>query len=324
MISRRRFLAFSALGALAPGVRAQVSRAAKIGILGPSPLEASLYAINVIRAFGELGYAEGARATFFYRYADGGFELYRKQAQDLAARDCDLLIAVRAEPPARALQYSRPGGPVLFLAVDYDPLESGVVSNLRRPDRNTTGVYVPQNALVARRIEILRELQPQADRLMVFADRYSADQVEAARKAAAAANYQLMLVQFTSQPYDYSTYLQTTRGTGVDAFMTLASPVFAQDRHQIQEWLARLRLPSIGSNPQQAEAGYLLTLGCIVPKVARRVAEMGVRILSGTKPAAISVELADEFELVLNLATARSLGVKIPDSVRARAARIIE
>jgi putative ABC transport system substrate-binding protein len=89
---------------------------------------------------------------------------------------------VRAEPPARALQYSRPGGPVLFLAVDYDPLESGVVSNLRRPDRNTTGVYVPQNALVARRIEILRELQPQADRLMVFADRYSADQVEARAK----------------------------------------------------------------------------------------------------------------------------------------------
>jgi len=321
--SRRRFLAFSALGALAPGALAQVSRAAKIGILGPSPLEASLYAINVIRSFTELGYAEGARATFLYRYADGGFELYRKQAQDLAARDCDLLIAVRSEPPARALQFSRPGGPTLFLAVDYDPLESGVVSNLRRPDRNTTGVYVPQNVLVARRVEILRELLPHADRMMVFADSYSADQVEAARKAAAAANFQLMLVQFTSQPYDYSTYLQASRGTGTDAVMTLASPVFARDRQQIQDWLARLRLPGIGSNPQQAEAGYLITLGSNVPKVARRVAEMGVRILSGTKPGAIPVELADEFELVINMASARSLGVKIPDSVRARAARVI-
>jgi len=122
MISRRQFLALSALGALAPGAVAQVGRAAKIGILGPSPLETSLYAINVVRAFTELGYAEGARATFFYRYADGGFDLYRKQAQDLAGRDCDLLIAIRAEPPARALQYSRPGGPILFLAVFATPV----------------------------------------------------------------------------------------------------------------------------------------------------------------------------------------------------------
>jgi len=324
LLTRRRFLAFSALAALAPGARAQVGRAAKIGLLGPSPLETSLYAISVVRAFTELGYAEGARATFLYRYADGGFELYRRQAQDLAARDCDLLIAVRAEPPARALQFSRPGGPILFLAVDYDPLESGIVSNLRTPDRNTTGVYVPQNLLVTRRIEIMRELQPHADRLMVFADRYSADQVEAARKAAAAANFQLMLVQFTTQPYDYSTFLQSARAMGVDAFMTLASPAFARDRQQLQDWFARLRLPSIGSNPQQAEAGYLITLGSNVPKVARRVAEIGVRVLSGTKPAAIPVELADEFELVINMATARSLGVKIPDSVRARAARVIE
>jgi putative ABC transport system substrate-binding protein len=159
---------------------------------------------------------------------------------------------------------------------------------------------------------------------MVFADRYSADQVEAARKAAAAANFQLLLVQFTSQPYDYSTYLQASRGAGTDAVMTLASPVFARDRQHIQEWLTRLRLPGIGSNPQQAEAGYLITLGSNVAKVTRRVAEMGVRVLSGTKPGAIPVELADEFELVINMATARSLGVKIPDSVRARAARVIE
>ena len=154
--------------------------------------------------------------------------------------------------------------------------------------------------------------------------RYSADQVEAARKAAATANFQLMLVQFTSQPYDYSTYLQASRGTGAEAFMTLASPVFARDRQQIQEWLARLRLPSIGSNPQQAEAGFLLSLGSNVPKVAKRVAEMGVRILMGAKPAGIPVELAEESELIINMATARSLGVKIPDSVRARAIRVIE
>jgi len=322
MTSRRRFLAFGVLAAIAARARAQL-RPARIGILGPSPLETSQYASSVVRSFTELGYAEGARATFLYRYADGGFDLYRKQAQDLAARDCDLLIAVRAEPAVRALQLARPGGPILFLAVDYDPLESGVVGNLRRPDRNTTGVYVPQNLLVGRRVAMLRELLPKASRLMVFADSYSTAQVDAARKAASAANFQLMLVQFTSQPYDYNTYLQNKRGVGADAFMTLASSVFARDRQQIQDGLSHLRLPGVGTNPLQAETGFLLTLGSNIPKIGRRVAEMGVRILSGTKPAAIPVELAEEAELVINAGAARALGVTIPESMRARAARVI-
>ena len=139
-------------------------------MLEPSPFETSVYANSVVQAFTELGYAEGARATFLYRFAEGGFDQYRKQARGLAAQDCDLLVALRSEPTARALQSVRPAAPILFLAIDYHPLESGVVTNLRSPDRNTTGVYVPQNVLVARRVEILRQLLPQAKRLMVFAD----------------------------------------------------------------------------------------------------------------------------------------------------------
>jgi putative ABC transport system substrate-binding protein len=323
MTSRRQFLAFGALAAIGARARAQ-GRPARVGILGPSPLESSLYAAAVVRAFSELGYAEGGRATFLYRYAEGDFDTYRKQAQDLAARDCNLLIAVRAEQPARALQFSHPQGPILFLAVDYDPLASGVVTNLRRPDRNTTGVYVPQNVLVARRIEILRMLLPHADRVLVFGDGYSADQVEAARKAAAAANFQLMMIQFTSPPYDYHTFLHGARGLGIDAVMTLASPAFARDRQAIQEMVSRLGLPIIGSNPQQAEAGYLLTLGSNVPKVAKRVADIGVRLLSGTKPGAIPVDTADEFELVINMRVARALGTTIPEVVKKNVARVIE
>src|SRR5688500_1604565 len=144
------------------------------------------------------------------------------------------------EPTARALQSVRPAAPILFLAIDYHPLESGVVTNLRSPDRNTTGVFVPQNVLVARRVEILRQLLPQAKRLMVFADSYSADQVESARKAAAAAKFQLVLVQFGGQPYEYNTYLQDTRSIEADAFMNLASPVFTRDRRQIRDALLRL------------------------------------------------------------------------------------
>jgi putative ABC transport system substrate-binding protein len=221
------------------------------------------------------------------------------------------------------LQLLGPPAPILFVAIDYDPLASGVITNLRRPDRNSTGVFVQQNALVARRVEIMRELLPQAKRLIVFADPYSAYQVEAARKAAAASQFQLMLVQFVSQPYDYSTYLQDRRGIEADAFMTLASPAFVRDRAQIQQALFRLKLPSIGAGLPQAEAGYLMSLGSNIPKVAKRVADIGVRILAGTKASAIPVEQAEDAELVINASTAQALGLKIPDALRARAVRII-
>lgn len=315
-------MAFGALATLALRARAQAGRA-KIGVLGPSPFEASTYASSVVQAFTERGYAEGTRATFLYRFAEAGFDSYRQPAQELVAQNCDLLIALRSEPPARALQFLRPAAPIVFLASDYDPLANGVVTSLRSPDRNTTGVFVPQNALVARRVEIMRDLLPHATRLIVFADPYSADQVEAARKAAGASRFQLMLVQFVGQPYDYSTYLQERRGVDADAFMTLASPVFVRDRQQIQQALSRLKLPSIGAGLPQAEAGYLMSLGSNIPKVAKRVADIGVRILAGTKASAIAVEQAEDAELIINAGTAQALGVKIPDSLRTRAARII-
>lgn len=322
MVTRRQVLALGALGMLAARVRAQPRRT-KIGVLSSSPFETSVYANSVVQAFTELGYAEGGRATFLYRFAEGGFDHYRKQAQELVAQECDLLLALRSEPPARALQFMRPAAPILFLAVDYHPLESGMVTNLRSPDRNTTGVYVPQNALVARRVQILREVLPQAKRLMVFADAYSADQVDAARKAAAAANLQLLLVQFVTEPYDYNTYLREKGAIDADAFMNLASPVFTRDRRQIREAVHRLGLPSMGTNALQAEAGYLLCLGSNIAKVAKRVADVGVRLLAGTKASAIPVEQAEDSELLINDNTARQLEMKIADSVRGRAVRII-
>ena len=291
-------------------------------MLDPSPLDISLYAPGVMQGFADLGYAAGARATFEHRFSEGNGELMRKQAQDLVALNCDLLVAVRTLAPVRALQALRPAAPILFLAIDYDPLSQGIVNNLRRPDRNTTGVYVGQNGLVGRRVELMRELLPQANRLIVFADPFSADQVEAARKAAAGANLQLILVQFQATPYNYASYLQDARALG-DMFMSLASPIFARDRERIREVVARARLPSIGTNPLQAEAGFLMSLGSNIPKVTRRAADMGVRLLSGAKAADMPVQQAEEFELVINAGTARALGVKIPSSLLARATRVI-
>jgi putative tryptophan/tyrosine transport system substrate-binding protein len=310
--------------ALAPasGALSQV-KPVRVGMLGPSPVNVSVYASGVMKGFAELGYRDGQRVVFDYRSSNGSLELYAKQAKELVESKCDLLIALGAEPPARTLQALRPQAPIVFLAVDYDPLDKGVVTDLRWPDRNTTGVYVPQNALVAKRLEFMRELLPRGKRILVFADRFSADQVPPARRGAEHLRFDIALVQFDRQPYDYVGSLEAARKGELDGFMTLASPVFARDRKALAAELARHRIPAMGTTPVQADAGFLLALGSNVTKVTRRVADIGVRLLKGVKPAEIPVEQADEFELVINSATAKALGIQIPPAVMARAARIV-
>lgn len=324
MITRRHVLRVTLLGAVAPSLVCAQGRRVTIGMLGPSPYRLSVYAGGIVQGFAELGYRDGARAKIEYRSSDGKPELYRSQAEELVVLNCDIFIAVGAEPPVRSLQALKPRAPILFLAVDYDPVEQRVVSDLRRPDRNTTGVYVPQYALVAKRVEIMRELLPRAKRMVVFADTFSEAQVDAARKATGASGFEIMLVAFQRQPYDYLKALETARKEGADAFMNLASPVFARDREHIKSALLALRMPSIGSNPLQGEAGFLLSLGVNVPKVTKRVADLGVRLLNGTPPSEIPVEQADEFDLLINANTAKALGVRVPESVLARATRIVQ
>jgi putative tryptophan/tyrosine transport system substrate-binding protein len=324
MTSRRRFIGTAFATGFAPSVVLGQSRPVRIGLLGPAPLNISVYAGGVLNGFRNLGYREKQGTTFDYRSTNGDVELYARQAKELVESNCDLFVAIGAEAPVRALQALRPPAPILFLAVDYDPIDRGIVTDIRAPDRNTTGVYVPQNALVAKRLEVMREILPRAKRVVVFADRFSADQIAAARRGAQQARFELKLVQFDRQPYDYDGALASARKEATECFMNLASPVFARDRQLIAHAVAKHRIAGMGSNPLQADAGYLLALSSNTAKATRRVADIGVRLLRGAKPAEIPIEQADEFELVINAKTAKALGLRIPPAVTARATRITE
>jgi putative ABC transport system substrate-binding protein len=137
MTTRRQFLLASALGAIAPACAFAQARPAKIGILGPVALSRSVWAGPLVERLAELGYRDGAGMTLEYRSADGFADRYVKQARELIELKCDLIFAIGAELPARALQDARALMPVVFLAVDYDPVEKGIVASLRRPDRKT-------------------------------------------------------------------------------------------------------------------------------------------------------------------------------------------
>jgi putative ABC transport system substrate-binding protein len=322
-MKRRRFLIASALGAIAPlGASAQ-TRPVRIGFLGPRSLAESFYSGPIVRRLADLGYREGAGMVLEYRATGGFADRYPKMARELVNLKCDLIFAVGPEVAVRALRDASSSIPVVFLAIDFDPLETRVVKSLGRPEANITGVYVPQGELAAKRLDIMREVLPSARRFLVLSDEFTRDQLATLRKRAEASGMKLIVAEFSKQPYDFAGAFETGRKEKAEALIGLASGVFAANLATLSALLAQNRLPSAGTSGAMADGGFLLSYGPNVPKITGRVAELGVRILKGAKPAEIPVEQADEFVLVVNAKVAKALGVKIPESVMARATRII-
>jgi putative ABC transport system substrate-binding protein len=324
MTSRRQFLITGALGALGIFTARAQPRPVTVGILLARPLNESFYAPAVVRRLGELGYREGTTLTLEHRSADGVVDRFPSLARELADAKCDLAFAIGPEHAVIALQRTRVFFPIVFLAVDYDPLERGVVTSLGQPDRNTTGVYIPQGQLGAKRLEILREIVPQARRFLVLSDAFCRDQLPPVRRAAAAANVELTVIELRNPPYNFRTAFESARQAGVGGYISLASPVFATQAEDLGAELARHKLPSAGWTTEMQRIGFVVGYSEDRVKASRRTADMGLRILKGARPSEIPVEQADEFEFVINANAARTLGLKIPESVLARATRIVQ
>ena len=296
-------------------------RHAKVGVL--LARQPSYYAPGIVARLRELGYREGSNLSLVQRSADGDVERFPKLALELVDEKCDVIFAIGPEHPVRALQTAAAPA-VVFLAVDYDPIERGVVTNLRRPDRNTTGVYIPQGLLAAKRLEIMREILPKAKRFLVFSDVYSRDQLPQVRKAADAARVELTVIDFPKPPYDFAAAFEAARQARVEAFVALTSPIFGTRATELRDLLHQYRIPGAGwaAVPQIMNMGFIFGYGEDPVRVSRKVADVGARILRGSKPADIPVEQVDEFELFINARAAQDFGVKIPETVKARTTRI--
>ncbi len=292
-------------------------------MLAPRPLAESFYTGLIVQRLRELGYREGSGMVLEYRATRAVPQRYPEMAHELVALKCDLIFAVGPDNGVIALRDARTSIPVVFLAIDFDPLQSGIVTSLGRPGSNITGVYVPQGELAAKRLDILREVVPSAKRFLIFSDEFTRDQLATLRRRADSIGAQLVIAEFSRQPYDYAGAFDTARKEKAEALVGLASAVFAADGAKIGALLAEARLPSAGTSAAMAERGFMLSYGPDNSKITRRVAEIAVRILKGAKPAEIPVEQADEFTLVVNGPVASKLGLRIPESVMARATRII-
>lgn len=322
-MKRRQVLLLGALGALHTQYAAAQARPVRIGILSGFARDKSIVTPLLLKGLAELGYREGAGIVVEFRHSDNS-NRYRALAQDLISRKCDIIFALVSEPIARALRDARTPVPVVFIALEYDPVEKGIVSSLRRPGGNMTGVYSPIDALTAKRLEVAREVLPGANRFLVLTDAYSGGQLAALRTAAAARGVQLTVVEYEQSPYDLRGAFETGRKTGVGGLIMFSSPEFVMRRGELSALAVSYRQPIIAPNFMATEPGVLVSYSQDLEKLFRRGAALGVRILKGAKPADMPVEQVDEFELIVNLKTAKTFRLKIPYSVLSRATKVIE
>jgi putative ABC transport system substrate-binding protein len=293
-------------------------------MLNPRPLEKSLVSSPVVRALADLGYRHGQTMTLEYRSTEGFPGSESALVRELLELKCDLIFALGGERTVRAFRGARSNVPVVFFAVDFDPMERGIVDSQRRPGGNMTGVYMPIAALAIKKLEIALEVLPGARRFLVVSDADSKDQLEALKSAAKRRSVELTVVEYAKRPYDLAAAFETGKRAGVDGFIGVSSPGLSAQRGAIAEHFASQRLPAFVGRLSSVEPGFLIAYAADIAKGARRVAAMGVKVLKGAKPADIPVEQVDEFEMIVNLRTAKALGVKIPASVMARATKLIE
>jgi putative ABC transport system substrate-binding protein len=210
----------------------------------------------------------------------------------------------------------------VFRAADFDPLAKGYIASLAHPGGNATGVVMSNLEMAAKRLDLLRQAVPSIARFVLLYDKIGEDQRDATTTAASALGISLEAIELHSPPYDYERALAGTDGKRGDALMNTLSP-FNQPA-AIAEAALRHRLPFIATRRRWAGAGALMSYGPNISDMNRLSADYVDKILKGAKPADLPVQQPTKFELVINLKTAKELGLTIPLSVLGRADEVIE
>jgi ABC-type uncharacterized transport system substrate-binding protein len=323
-IERRKFLAtLGGAAAMWPlAARAQQQpKMLRVGFVGMQPRESPLYA-NFLKRMAELGYQEDRNFTFDY-IQTSNIEGYDKNYRELATRKVDVFLAVGNEPALRAALSAADGKPIVFLAVDFDPLAKGYVANLSRPGGNVTGIFVRQLELAAKRVEIAREAFPRATVVGIAFDAVSREQRDAAAEAARKLGLEPRMIEVKGQQ-DYVGAFNAMDDARGQPIILPAGPMFFRDREAIAQALLERRIPSIAAFRENAEAGALISYGFDLMGLFYDIASYVHRIAGGAKPSDMPIEQSPRFYMAVNLKTATLLGVSLSDVFVARANEVRE
>ena len=322
-MDRRALLTGSVL-LLAPPRAAEAQPTGKVYRIGflsqGQPPKAFLEALQ--QGLRERGYAEGRNLVWEFRSTDGSLDQLPQFAGDLVRLKVDVILA-RASSGAMAAKSATTSIPIVFFAV-YAPVEIGLVPNLGHPGGNITGVAVNASDMAGKRMQLLKELVPTFRRVAILSHPphpTNAVQLQGAEAAARRLGVHLKAVPVRSAD-DFAPALNALRG--IEGVLPADTPLFVTHRARLVEAMAASRLPAIYPARVYVEAGGLMSYGPDLPDLWRRAAAYVDKILKGAKPGDLPVEQPSKFELVINLKTAKALGLTIPKSLLLRADQVIE
>jgi putative tryptophan/tyrosine transport system substrate-binding protein len=329
-VRRREFLRFLGGTAAAsiyrpPAARAQ-PKVRRLGVLSQGPT--STHAAPVFRTFRQglrdLGWVEGQNLAIEWRFSEGSAEALPRLAAELVGLPVDLIVASPTRPTLAAKEATSTI-PIVFIQV-ADPVKSGIVANLARPGANVTGLSTIGSDLSGKRLELLKEALPGAERVAVLWNRPSEGSVLAFRELELASGQVGVSLQDigVSDLAELRDAVESAARARVAAIMVIDDPVIASYRPQILSLASEAALPLFSIYSEYADDGGLMAYGTSLPAIYWRAAVYVDRILRGAKPSDLPVEQPSIFELVINLRTAKAFGLDLAPTLLARANRVIE
>jgi putative ABC transport system substrate-binding protein len=296
----------------------------RIGYLVPASPSAIAARTEAFRqGLRELGYVEGKNIIIEYRYAEGKLDRLRELAAEIVRLKVDVIVTT-SSAPTRAAKEATATIPIV-MTQDNDPVGNGFVANLARPGGNITGLAALDPELSGKRLELLKEMLPGLSRVAVLGDSTMPGYGQVLRETELVAGSFKVQLQYLDILHrkDIETAFRAAGKGRADAILTMTSPVLFSHRAQLAELAVKNQFPAIYHQSQYVEAGGLMSYGASFTEMDRRAASYVDRILKGAKPAELPVEQPRKFELVINLKTAKQIGLTIPPNLLARADRVI-
>jgi ABC-type uncharacterized transport system substrate-binding protein len=325
MIRRREVITLLGAAAVAWPLAARAQQAgnpATIGFLGPAASVWRPWSAAFVQRLGELGWSEGRNLRIEYRWAEGRPERVAEIAAEFVRLKVDIIVTVASAVPT--VKKTTSTIPIVF-AMGSDPVRGGLVANLSRPGGNVTGLSNQGSDLAGKRLELLREVRPDLRRVVVLANVgfpeavLEMDEVEAAARTVGLETAKLEIRRAEDIEPAFEAHKRDA-----DALYIVIDALVATNRALIFTLALGARLPTIVNTRGHVEAGGLISYGPNFPDLFRRTADLVGKILRGAKPSDIPVEQPTKFDLVINLKTAKALGLELPPTLLARADEVIE
>jgi putative ABC transport system substrate-binding protein len=296
----------------------------RVGAIGTQPRARSFLGAGFDGRMRELGHIEGQNYTMDFIDLQGRTDRYDDAMRQLVERKADVIVAFGPEALLKAATAATKTIPIVMAAIDYDPIALGYVTSLARPTSNVTGIFLEQIELAAKRLQLVRDAFPAIGKAMVFWDRLSADQWHATRDNAAKLGFDLVGIELGDYPYDYARALALAPPEHRGFLFAMTSPLFARDRERMVQFTLLNRLPAMFVFREFVDLGGLASYGPSRTAMSRRTADYVHRIARGAKPSELPIERPTIFELVINLRTARALGLEFSHAMLLRADEVIE